>query len=154
MMEALHQVQNVVEFVLRVFDMKRVWLIEESIVGFTLEDDFLLIIFEWRIRLGFFESTPASEDHLVCRHDDTLERRARRAHTVTFLTKLVDNVGVIHTIDFEFMENVQVLKPHFLGVFRSGTHGQQQTHNVKLLDLAPQSSADGGQNGKAMLSCR
>jgi hypothetical protein len=50
------------------------------------------------------------------------------------------------------MEIVQVVKPLSLDEFRSGTCGQQQTHNVKLLDLAPLSSADGGKHGKAMRS--
>ena len=51
------------------------------------------------------------------------------------------------------MEIVQLVKPLSLDDFRSCTCGQQQTHKVKLLDLEPQRSADGGKHGESMRSC-
>jgi hypothetical protein len=74
-------------------------------------------------------------------------------HLASLLAKILDNVGEQLPLRFDFMEIVQLFQPCFLDVFRSGTSRKQQTHNVKVLDLAPQFSADGGQHGKAMRSC-
>jgi hypothetical protein len=64
-----------------------------------------------------------------------------------------DDIGKHLTLCVDLMEIVKLVKPLLLDVFGSGTCGQQETHDVKLLDLDPQRSADGGKHGESMRSC-
>ncbi len=73
MMEGLHQVQDVVEGVLRVFDFKRVSPIRQMLECRCFLLDFLLIIFECSFPVIIFGYTPELVDQLVRRHDDSFE---------------------------------------------------------------------------------